>query len=330
MRPGALVISLDFELHWGMRDHVARHDAAYRALPAARQAVIDISELFSAGAIRATWAAVGFLFARNRLEIEMASPGTRPHYGQPNLDPYLEAIGEDEGGDPQHMAGSLIEHLAASPGQEVGSHTFSHFYCLESGQNEMAFRADLDAAIEMARLRDLRPTSLVLPRNQWNPAYTKAVLDHGFTCIRGPQPTFGHEPRASADQRRVHRLARLADAYVGTSAPPTTAWEAVEQPSGLCDVPASAFLRPYSPSRRHLEPLRMRRLISGMRSAARNGRIFHLWWHPHNFSSHRAENLAVLGQLLAEFDRLALSDGMQSLSMGDVASQVIRSAGESS
>ena len=32
-RPGALVISLDFELHWGIRDHVTRDDALYGRLP---------------------------------------------------------------------------------------------------------------------------------------------------------------------------------------------------------------------------------------------------------------------------------------------------------
>ena len=38
-RPGALVISLDFELHWGVRDHVTRNDALYGRLPEARTAV---------------------------------------------------------------------------------------------------------------------------------------------------------------------------------------------------------------------------------------------------------------------------------------------------
>ena len=40
-QPGALVISLDFELHWGVRDHVARDDALYRRLTDARRAVAN-------------------------------------------------------------------------------------------------------------------------------------------------------------------------------------------------------------------------------------------------------------------------------------------------
>ena len=228
----------------------------------------------------------------------------------------------DEEHDPEHLAGSLVDLIGRTAGQEVGSHTFSHYYCLEPGQDEAAFRADLAAAQSMARWRGLEMTSLVLPRNQWNPAYTGAVLDLGFRCIRGPQPTWAHHARPSGDQSILHRGARLADTYVGASPPPTTAWRHVLQPSGLCDVPASAFLRPFEPGRRRLEPVRLARLKAGMRQAARHGRIFHLWWHPHNFSQYRSENLAVLERVLDEFDRLAASEGMQSMSMGDVASSV--------
>ena len=80
-RPGALVISLDFELHWGVRDHVARGDALYQRLPEARRAVEDMVTLFRERRIRATWATVGFLFASNRRELEahVAESATRLH-----------------------------------------------------------------------------------------------------------------------------------------------------------------------------------------------------------------------------------------------------------
>jgi hypothetical protein len=114
----------------------------------------------------------------------------------------------------------------------------------------------------------------------------------------------------------------LADTYLGPVPPPTTAWDQVEEQSGLCNVPASAFLRPYSPRRRTLEPLRTARLTAGLRHAARAGRIFHLWWHPHNFMGDPTRNFDVLRTVLDEFDRLAASEGMRSLSMGDVPALV--------
>ena len=325
-RPGALVISLDFELHWGVRDHVTRDDALYGRLPDARKAVADMLEVFVARHIRATWATVGFLFASTRDEVDAHLPRERPTYPRAELDPYVEAIGIDEEHDPEHLAGSLVELIGGSAGQEVGSHTFSHYYCLEPGQSEATFRADLAAAQAIALRRGLELTSLVLPRNQWNPAYAAAVLDLGFRCIRGPQRSWGHRARQRGDQSILHRGARLADTYIGVSPPPTTEWNDVLLPSGLCDVPASAFLRPYDPARKRLEPLRLARLRSGMRHAAQHGRIFHLWWHPHNFSQHQSENFAVLEQVLDEFDRLAAAEGMQSLTMADVAATVAPSA----
>jgi hypothetical protein len=279
-------------------------------------------ELFVARHIRATWATVGILFASTRDEVDAHAPRERPAYAREGLDAYGERIGVDEEHDPEHLAGSLVELIRASDGQELASHTFSHYYCVEPGQSEATFRADLAAAQSIARDRGATLSSLVLPRNQWNPAYAAAVLDSGFRCIRGPQPSWGHRARAHGRQNVLHRGARLADAYVGVSPPPTTEWSQVLRPSGLCDVPASAFLRPYDPRRRRLEPLRLARLRSGLRQAARQGRIFHLWWHPHNFSQHRSENFAVLDQVLDEFDRLAATDGMRSLTMADVAATV--------
>ena len=320
--PGALVISLDFELHWGIRDHADRTTAAYADLAPSRQVVTDLATVFAERGIRATWATVGLLFASDRESVEAVRPTRRPAYRRPELDPYREPIGESEDADPEHLAGSLVRRLAATPGQEVASHTFSHFYCLEDGQDGDDLRADLAAAQAIAAQLDLRLTSLVLPRNQWNPRYAPIVSEAGFTCIRGPQPSFGHEARAHGQHGMLGRAGRLVDTYAGTSPPPTTAWDAVRRPDGLCDVPASAFLRPYSPGRRRLVPLQYRRLVAGMRDAARRGRIFHLWWHPQNFARHPEESFELLDRLLDEFDRLGRREGLASLSMRDVATTV--------
>ncbi len=97
---GALVISLDFELHWGVRDKCAP-DGSYREnLLGARKAVPAMLDLFEEFDVAATWATVGFLFAANRREREAFSPNTRPQYVDSKLDAYAEPTGERPGTRP--------------------------------------------------------------------------------------------------------------------------------------------------------------------------------------------------------------------------------------
>ena len=91
------------------------------------------------------------------------------------------------------------------------------------------------------------------------------------------------------------------------------------EPSGLCNVPASTFLRPWAPATKALQPLQDGRIVKALRDAAHRGRLVHLWWHPHNFVAHPTENIERLQRLLDELDRLRASDGMESLAMGDVS-----------
>src|SRR5665213_1057680 len=77
-RPGALVISLDVELHWGMRDHLDRSDPAFAQLSSSRRVVSDLASLFANRGIRATSATVRFLFASTGTEPSAYLPVARP------------------------------------------------------------------------------------------------------------------------------------------------------------------------------------------------------------------------------------------------------------
>jgi hypothetical protein len=80
---------------------------------------------------------VGFLFFSRRDELLRALPTELPKYVDPRLSPYAEmgTIGQDEEEDPFHFARSLLQQIRSSPAQEIGTHTFSHYYCLEPTQN---------------------------------------------------------------------------------------------------------------------------------------------------------------------------------------------------
>jgi len=316
---GALVISLDFELHWGVRDHHPA-DGAYREnLLGARGAIPRMLDVFERYGIAATWAAVGFLFAESRRERDHFSPSVRPEYANPALSPYREVTGENEADDPLHYAPSLIDAIARRPRQEIGAHTFSHYYCLEQGQTQDTFQADLQSAIAIARAHGFNLRSLIFPRNQVNPAYAAILRDCGIICYRGNEQGWMYHASAAADERgRLIMNARRADRYLNLSGGNLTAWDDITR-DGLCNVPASRFLNPYNPRLRHLDPLRLRRIMQDLRAAAARKRIYHLWWHPHNFGTYTSENMAFLERVLEEFARLRASHGMRSLNMGDVS-----------
>lgn len=316
------MISLDFELHWGVRDFTPADGPYSRNLLGARSAVPRMLTLFEQFGIAATWATLGFLFARDRAELTDFFPVLRPQYKNPRFDPYHEKIGRNEDEDPLHFGRSLLDRIRETPRQEIGSHTFSHYFCLEEGQDAKSFRADLDSARRIASATMGIPLkSLVLPKNQFNPEYAASIREAGFLCYRGNQRGNIHEARdRDHANSNVARVLRLADAYVLIAPHSNASWQDV--PSScpqLYNVPASRFLRPYNPQLRALDTLRGFRIKSAMRAAARNHQIYHLWWHPHNFGAHIDESLQFLSDILSEFRVLRDSFGFQSMSMAAVA-----------
>ena len=319
---GALVISLDFEIHWGVRYRYDAH-GEYRAnLLGVRRAVPEMLREFARYDVAATWATVGFLFARSRDELRQFSPAIRPAYTDPTLSPYDEPLGETEADDPLHYAPTLIDAIVATPRQELATHTFSHYYCLEAGQDRAAFRADMASANAIARQHGRTFRSIVFPRNQHNPDYDDVLLDAGIRCIRGN--TLGWMNRITRVEGSTlpMRVGRVLNAYAPVNGQPTIPWRGILRPSGLCDVPASLFVRPYSPSLRRFDAVRLRRIAGMMRRAAMANEIVHLYWHPHNFGLHLEESIVFLRGILEAFARLRDSHGLRSISMGEVAETV--------
>jgi len=275
--------------------------------------------------VAATWAAVGFLFARDRDELEAHFPGIRPSYRNLSLDPYREPVGKNETDDPLHFGASLLRQIGATPRQEIGSHTYAHYFCLEAGAGEDSFRSDLESAQRIARSTlGIELKSLVFPRNQLRSNWLPAAAECGFVCYRGNRRGGSYRPADTKGQSSLtQRALRLADAYFPLPAVNSISWaDAAAQPSGLHDIRASRFLFPYRRGIGRAEaPLRLRRIKQEMRQAARAGRIYHLWWHPHNFGAYLDASLAGLGELLAEFSALRETAGFRSLTMLQAAQQ---------
>ncbi|HUE96735.1 MAG TPA: hypothetical protein VMN39_08750, partial [Longimicrobiaceae bacterium] len=209
--------------------------------------------------------------------------------------------------------------VQGSPRQEIATHTLSHYYCLEAGQDRSSFAADLEAARAVAERFGIRLRSIVFPRNQHNPAYDDLLLAHGITTYRGnPRSWAWRFDDTRASRRPLKRALRLVDAYAPVTGAGTTRWEEVLRPSRLSDVRATRPLVPYRPGLEALEGQRLTRILRGIRHAARNREIFHLWWHPHNFGRHAERSLSFLRSVFQGMDRCRSEHGLLSLSMAEV------------
>jgi peptidoglycan/xylan/chitin deacetylase (PgdA/CDA1 family) len=319
MAEGVFTVSLDFELYWGVRDKRSL-DGYGGNLLGVRQAIPRMLEAFVAAGVRATWATVGFVLFDDKDDLLAHLPSELPTYRRAELSPYphLEQVGRNEEADPFHFGRSLVRQIMAAPGQEVGSHTFSHYYCLEEGQTQAQFRADLAAAQGAAARLGLRLKSLVFPRNQFNDAYLAACHEAGFTAFRGNEPSWLYRAERNADETPAKRIGRLIDAYA-----PLSGYNArpLERGGRPVDVPSSRFLRPFSPGLAAFDALRVERIKAEMTHAARRGCVYHLWWHPHNFGAYTDANMAVLAQVLEHYRRLAGQHGMRAASMGELADE---------
>jgi peptidoglycan/xylan/chitin deacetylase (PgdA/CDA1 family) len=135
---------LDFELHWGVADLYSVQQYKKNLL-GVRTVVPQLLQLFEKHGVRATWAVVGMLLARTKSELVDARPSELPAYTRQALSPYriLDEVGEDEASDPFHFGHSLAALVSQTPGQEIATHTFAHYFCLEEGQRIEQFTSDL-------------------------------------------------------------------------------------------------------------------------------------------------------------------------------------------
>ena len=315
-------MSLDFELHWGVRAQWSV--AGYRAnLLGVRQVVPGLLSAFNEFGIHATWATVGMLFFGTRRELLNGLPATRPAFDDAHLSAYsdIDEIGDSEQDDPYHYGKSLLQRIAENRDQEVGTHTFSHYFCLEPGADVGSFRDDLAAAKDAAKPYDITLRSLVFPRNQLDARFVQAAGAADLTLYRGNQSSWLYRAGPQSTETTIRRGMRLLDAYLMLSS--HNAYSPDQLVTGdVVNIPSSRFLRPYGRTLRALEGLRRWRIETDLEYAARNGLVYHLWWHPHNFGVNLNENMAMLRAILRRFAELRERYGMRSVTMSELADEL--------
>lgn len=314
---GYFCVSLDTELFWGVHD-TGTLDYIENVKVAREKAIPSMLSLFEKYDIHTTWAIVGAAFAQTKDELIKYLPSieNQPTYDNLIRSPYHlfdENIIDEDGDRPSaFLAGSDLAKILAVPHQEIGTHTFSHYYCNERGQTIEQFKADLVAAIAIAKDKGIELKSIVYPKNEIDVEYLKVSRELGIEAYRGIESNWIYNSNMPLILKKI---LRFADAYFPISGPNC---HDITENGNLQNICASRILKPYNEKLSFLEPLKVRRIKKQMLYAAKKDKLFHIWWHPHNFGANTEKNLATLEEILKYYKKLEEEYGMQSKNMNEL------------
>ncbi|WP_439151237.1 polysaccharide deacetylase family protein [Winogradskyella sp.] len=326
MNEGKFVISLDFELHWGFFDNRTLEDSKSQ-LSNVENVIEKLLELCNQYNVSITFATVGMLFAENKREIIAFLPKRKPNYTNKLLNTYelLDQIQPED--EKYYFAKSLVNKVANQSLHEIGTHTFSHYYCHEDGQNINDFKDDISSAIEISKSQNTTISSIVFPRNQSIPEYIKVCEEYGISTYRGNcWFNFNNDSRQIQIKEYAMMACRVIDSYVNISGKNTYKLQDYNSKnSGIINIPASRFLRPYNAKLKAIEKLKVKRIKRSMTKAAENNEIFHLWFHPHNFANNIEENFQNLESIFKHYKQLHERNNFDSITMSNLANQFLNS-----
>jgi len=300
---GIFTLSLDFELIWGTLD-IFGPNGFKKACEIERERVIDrLLNLLAEFEVPATWCIVGHLFLDH-------CDGTHPEI---NVDRqwFQHDPGTDVSRDPVFYGRDLVEKIRhCEVPQEIGCHSFSHIIFGECGRETAA--SELAASTSIAHEVGIDLKSFVFPRNVVG--HIDLLREFGFRCYRGPEPVWYESDRWPQALRRIAHLANV----ILANTPPVV--DPIDEGGDLWNIPGSMIYFPSHGMRRYIPTSRrVRRAVRGLDAAARERRIFHLWFHPTNLVDEIESMFEGLTKILSHARILRDSGRLEFRPMGALA-----------
>lgn len=316
---GELVISLDFEMFWGMADVTKVADMA-PVMKNVHNVVPRLLTLFEKYNIHATWATVGALMADGSDDFLRYLPDNLPRQTRQMLEKMGIVPENKEEMCPRDIlfAPELVKAVADTEGQEIGTHTYSHYYCSEKDSKPEEYAAEIGAALKMAGAKGYEIDSAVFPRNQVADEYLEAMSGEKRLAFRGNESGMICEMRAK--KPKLGTLLWYVDNYIPLQKRTSYKLKDILD-RGMLNIRSSRFFKPFRPKYSFAEKLKLRRYKKEMLKAAKKGEIYHMYWHPHNFAVDTEVNFTQMEELLAYYSELRRKYGMKSMNMREVAEQ---------
>ena len=299
-----IVISIDFEMRWGVHDLYGLNIDKYRTnIENVQNVVPRMLQMFSERNIRATWATVGALGLNSWDEyFAIAPPPPVYHFNNFKINPRYSDM------DPNgvlHFAPNLVQKIVDTTGQELGSHSFSHIYFREKGVTVEDFIADAAAVSSLWKNRyNTRPVSIVFPRNQ--SAFVSRLSECGIHIWRANENAWYYELTTKQKGQSVARILRLYESI--------NPWvkRASQTIKGVCR--SSLFIR-FNLCETLWE-LHVKRLENELNNLLHDD-VLHIWWHPHNLGNNMVNRMSRLDRILDLISDRCRTSSVLSKNMSD-------------
>ncbi len=307
---GYFVFSLDTELATGYFD---KDEARARTFSPdgsrerwAIKCLLDILEEFN---LTATWAVVGHLFYKECEECEIC--------------PILDWRGKYKSFEevyhtnhPLWYGGDIIETILSRIGtHEIGFHGYTHALFGESIMSKEKAQVEINEWLRVAGRYGIVPRTVIFPRDL--AGHLDLFEKAGFTNYRSE----AHYPLIIRN-RYFGKYVKTMDHILSISTPPVYSLDQVEQ-KGLVNFRESQHLFAFNRKvellldSHNLQNLRVRRIVKGIKKAAREKKIFHLWAHPWEFRTEK--DFLKLRYIFNYVVKEVKAGGMQSIGMAELA-----------
>ena len=289
MENGIFVLSLDFEMMWGSIFNKNVYNGYATRCKNIEYILEGVMNKIQEYDIHATWATVGGIACSSKEEAcELASPRISDPYGELSLIDTIKDFPDSL--FPKYFDPAFVKKISETPGQELATHTFSHFYLDEHSDRYQKLDDEIKASKTIFNKFNNQVNSIVMPKNQCDNEMLNILAKNQIYIFRGPQVSSFFE---KSKHRRIYRF---LDAYFPICGSSLYSLKDIYN-NGFYNVRASRFFRFYFSKLKFFEFLKLIRVKREIRKCAKKKLVYHLWFHPHNLGTNVNKNLRTLTNL---------------------------------
>ena len=315
---GIFTLSIDYEFAWGYADSFLSI-ADKKRIRQEVKIVERLIALFEKYNIPVTWAVVGHL-----LEQDCGWKDGVPH------PEYSRPVYKDEKKDwfAQHPPRGELQDILwfdskkiidkirnSSVLHEIGSHSYAHIIYGDKDIDHGNVIVDIENARRIHEKNNLPFDSFIFPRNK--EGFYHELKSAGIKYFRGTTKRWFHSL-----PRTLERVGHLLDYFLFYNSVVVPS----QHESGLINIPDSLLLLGRNGIRRIIPPTCMKqKIFKGVQKANEEKKIFHLWFHPSNFSYDTDTQFEILEITLRRVVALREKGDIDVLTMNSIGVKVTQS-----